>query len=397
MSSFVDALNETEATTSQLPPINTCDVCNKDNSFLTCSACSCVYYCSKVCQKQHWKIHKPECVKRREYPKDIEQYNAKMDILVENYIASENDECSICLEPIGKNPFQLKKCSHIFCYQCIEHHMKAAGVLSCPLCRSVDVDKGVINYIHENCVMFITRSKNFCIGHPQRTHFANMARLEYDKLAAKEFPDYLFDSYVLVMLNADILYIEGKYDETILISKKVLEEIKAKNYLINILLLQNIAQSYIQKKEYVEALDFLLQQLGLMDDPNKHIKEMRNLWHNLSICFYYTGEFEKCTEVGAAAIEMNRHYEGVYKYIALSFKGLGDLDRAIWTMRKAVRYETPWDTENKSRVTELLNELIAEKSQQQQQQLLLLIQAPDQQQPEVSPVEVHNCDSKKEE
>eukprot|EP01036_Dinobryon_divergens_P036673 gene36673-47804_t len=80
------------------------------------------------------------------------------------------------------------------------------------------------------------------------------------------------------------------------------------------------------------------------------------------------------------AIELDRHYEGVYKYIALSFKGLGDLDRAIWTMWKAVRYETPWDTENKSRVTELLNELIAEKSQQQQQQLP--IQAPDQQQPE---------------
>uniref|UniRef100_A0A383W4U2 MYND-type domain-containing protein n=1 Tax=Tetradesmus obliquus TaxID=3088 RepID=A0A383W4U2_TETOB len=28
---------------------------------LACSACGCVFYCSKDCQKAHWREHKPQC------------------------------------------------------------------------------------------------------------------------------------------------------------------------------------------------------------------------------------------------------------------------------------------------------------------------------------------------
>lgn len=37
-----------------------CVVCNQRASFF-CSICRTVWYCSKLHQKSHWKVHKPNC------------------------------------------------------------------------------------------------------------------------------------------------------------------------------------------------------------------------------------------------------------------------------------------------------------------------------------------------
>lgn len=45
-----------------------CEACNKMEDaigdFRTCSRCSCVYYCSSECQKNHYKSHKMSCKKK---------------------------------------------------------------------------------------------------------------------------------------------------------------------------------------------------------------------------------------------------------------------------------------------------------------------------------------------
>jgi len=47
---------------------------------------------------------------------------------------------------------------------------------------------------------------------------------------------------------------------------------------------------------------------------------------------------------GEAAVQMNRYFPGVHKYIALAQqKESGDLDAAIATMNRAVLYEAPGD------------------------------------------------------
>ena len=44
-----------------------CDNCGKtDVPLLACSRCKSVRYCSPVCQKQHWPIHKPDCISTTE-------------------------------------------------------------------------------------------------------------------------------------------------------------------------------------------------------------------------------------------------------------------------------------------------------------------------------------------
>lgn len=40
--------------------VSKCGVCRK-TSELKCSRCSCVYYCSRECQRIHWTAHKGEC------------------------------------------------------------------------------------------------------------------------------------------------------------------------------------------------------------------------------------------------------------------------------------------------------------------------------------------------
>ena len=38
-----------------------CTYCNKEDAFMTCSACRTGAYCNEVCQRKHWAIHKPLC------------------------------------------------------------------------------------------------------------------------------------------------------------------------------------------------------------------------------------------------------------------------------------------------------------------------------------------------
>ena len=74
-------------------------------------------------------------------------------------------------------------------------------------------------------------------------------------------------------------------------------------------------------------------------------------------CFYELGDYERAQAAGSAALEMNRHFPGAHKYIALAQKESGDLDAAIVTMNRAVLYETPWSEENMAETKNLFEEL----------------------------------------
>ena len=38
-----------------------CAACGEAGASLKCGGCGLVYYCSRECQKKHWKVHKKEC------------------------------------------------------------------------------------------------------------------------------------------------------------------------------------------------------------------------------------------------------------------------------------------------------------------------------------------------
>merc|ERR1712222_279287 len=71
---------------------------------------------------------------------------------------------------------------------------------------------------------------------------------------------------------------------------------------------------------------------NLMNDyPEQHMmtpSQHQELFMKVSRCFYELGEYDRSICVGTGAIEMNRHYPGVHKYVALSHKELGNIEDA---------------------------------------------------------------------
>ena len=56
--------------------------------------------------------------------------------------------------------------------------------------------------------------------------------------------------------------------------------------------------------------------------------------------------------------------------MALSYEALGQWDEAVLTMRRAVRYEAPWDPRYAQRCQELLDQLLLEQQEQLQKEQL---------------------------
>ncbi len=80
-----------------------------------------------------------------------------------------------------------------------------------------------------------------------------------------------------------------------------------------------------------------------------------------SRCYYELGQYDKAMNAGLMAIEMNRHFPQIHRYVALSQKASGDLSSAIKTMKHEVLYEAPWSEETMQFNNNLLRELINEQ------------------------------------
>ena len=107
-----------------------------------------------------------------------------------------------------------------------------------------------------------------------------------------------------------------------------------------------IATHHQNEEEWESALRIYK---NIFDDlPYQDPISQRKAIMGLCRCFYETGEYEKSIAVGGGALEMNRHFPGVHKYIALSEKALGKHDDARRTMMRAILYEAPWDDQNKA-------------------------------------------------
>ena len=95
-----------------------------------CSGCEITFYCSRKCQKAHWKNgdHKQVCLKA-ENRKASKQPQPKEPPV-------KGEKCCICLGEMIKEDIIKLDCGHTFHLACIQQLQEKSVQQVCPLCRA---------------------------------------------------------------------------------------------------------------------------------------------------------------------------------------------------------------------------------------------------------------------
>ncbi len=124
-------------------------------------------------------------------------------------------------------------------------------------------------------------------------------------------------------------------------------------------------KALLAQAEYIHQADqnwkaalLLYNDLMVREQWEGSAPEWRQLYMGASRCFYEIGLYEESLGCGIYALEMNRMFPQIRKYIALSQRDSGDLRTAIQTMKEAVLYEAPYDDEKKALNVDLLWEMM---------------------------------------
>ena len=119
-----------------VPSLRDCAWCGapeglKCDAHKQCGRCKMTYYCSKGCQKKHWKaFHKEGCTPLEERKKAANAASA------DDVTASEDDICAICQYPVSDAPCTKLPCSHVYHVACIDKLRSYDIQQVCPTCRA---------------------------------------------------------------------------------------------------------------------------------------------------------------------------------------------------------------------------------------------------------------------
>ena len=103
---------------------------------LACSRCGLVAYCSRECQRAHWKAnHKQYCVAKADR---VPQHHEVSDTTkgVSSEVVASVGECSICMDALTAASACTLKCKHVFHASCVAEVQKFGVKQAFPLCRT---------------------------------------------------------------------------------------------------------------------------------------------------------------------------------------------------------------------------------------------------------------------
>ena len=305
-----------------------------------------------------------------------------------------NTDCAICLSETIVNPLVLD-CRHAFCFSCLSEYQelmsKYRQQIQCPLCRNPNAQGATLDHI----LLLTSRADKKEPGE-EREHLFQEAldllskamgsgaydlRMLYSQaeiLLLKGDPD---QALTVLSTLADVnkqgeenarvitgkldrareLQLAGREDEAgqlldeIEVYQQTHSAIRTSDLGIQLLL----AQAHEANLDWDAAVDVYKGMFKILSDDPSEAVQQRKLFMGISRGFYETGDYDKALAAGEGAIEMNRHFPGVHKYVALSHKQKGNLEEAQAVMNRAVLYETPWDDSNRQQNYDLWKELVA--------------------------------------
>jgi len=128
------------------PSAPECGNCTGSVAGLMCGRCAHTFYCSKACQKEHWKAgHNKSCV-------PLESRHP----CFQHHVHEDGEECSVCLAGVTPATACKLPCSHTFHVDCVAELRKhAKGSAACPLCRQ-KLPKPADVLLKETCALFFT-------------------------------------------------------------------------------------------------------------------------------------------------------------------------------------------------------------------------------------------------
>lgn len=160
-----------------------------------------------------------------------------------------------------------------------------------------------------------------------------------------------------------VLLLKGAYEEAIVLGEKFDKE---NSDILDDLLLHDflmlLAEAYVYSgTHHHQAMDMIAHRLFKKYFQSSILKPASqcNLVYQLQVwasrCAYGLGDYE-AIECGTIAAHVMRYREHVYDYIAMSFKAMGEWEKAIMVVKTALRYENPFNKENQERLKDMLLE-----------------------------------------
>jgi tetratricopeptide (TPR) repeat protein len=323
--------------------------------------------------------------------------------------AADATECPICLERPPREPVTLKQCQHTYCTVCLvewQQQLRRAKVgarppFPCPMCRQ-DVEDVEQSMMEHAALLAGEANMRKSLDDVARRSLRQEALDCLDRLLMApnaSVQAYVYKAQILVDMDMgreairciDDLLIEnekrmnhpllrliqqqeeaearGDYDESDRLAEESVQYYNDHGTAPTRLHPQSMFGVYTLKSRACEVVEewegalrandkaFLL----LKQPDDAPAVELRKLFMGTARCAYMAKQYEKSIASSEMAIEMNRHFDGVHKYMALSLKELGKLDEAIDTMNRAVLYEAPWKPEIGRQALQLYRELVAER------------------------------------
>jgi tetratricopeptide (TPR) repeat protein len=386
-----------------------CDACGNSNPPCRCANCHLTYYCHEACAKNHWQVHKAYC----KSPADI----LKQSQLVQ---ASDIDDdastkiCEMCERAFDHPQYHYKEnssettcCNRTYCLQCMDHFQTYTSSLvitsskattTCPLCRIAETEEASTNYkFHQEAIWTAKAASMQTSSEQQQTSkFAHKALDHVEALLDQDS-----NNQAAKILQGRILGLLGEYDLGLILLTESLQKLKTtvpQQQKVDELMQQvkeNMMSGQITEAEalleeiqtlrnqkfalFVQPTDLVELQLSIADlelggkawmacqDTLKEILSTENsmtpnqqlqAYLKFAECCYETKHYDKAIEFSKLAIDMNRHYPQVYKYLILAHHAKGEVELAQSAASRAVLYETPWDPQNQQRTQERYQELL---------------------------------------
>ena len=380
-----------------------CDHCNKPRAFSRCTKCNTVYYCSVTCQRAAYRAHKRECeafyascVRIREDRLRIIARAAKLEE------ETATQECAICLNPLGgesKDASSLDmapvmtECGHVFCMHCIRGHtMKSLDetrtddpeyLIACPLCCQDATDVALLpQLLYKNAAEFARLAyASRREGRPpsEINRYCTLARREMAKMSVGGYWNKShLQQPIIQQLMVELSELEGSYAVAVeqgtallqsmeKVEPKTLEstltQMDCSSVIVNSLMaLQQFAEAITHLNEntikyMVDCYTHLEAEVNGMQMGSRFAVLHRQFYHDLSRCLYEVGAYDRSIRAAEVAIESNRHFENVYEYLVKSYQAMNDLPTAIVMMKRATRYDSPWDKERQQMLRGRLREM----------------------------------------